>query len=949
MLLAWVLPVSAQPPAQLPIHIVYVNHVEVESVIEYVPPLIDGAVYTTTPTKYAYTSGQLEWEMASAEAVGARVSFHMSGAYAERAVAAGDQALWSQHLTDGHTVGVHFHSFLRGPNAFEWTSLASPTQAQVAQAWQDNRDLVGGLVGPEALWVGESHYSCNSCWNDLGYQLRTTEQLALLPAGQHIVWLVERDLAGAITYPHFPQIGQAGWHGPTGSRIYFDLRLPQLKKEFLMLYLEWLERERLGLEPQVWAFGWLNHGGSNTEQYAGQIQEMFSWVNNNFVGVVSPRGNLVAEFVSDHQLSTIYEDYETWGNPLPSPVENLNDQFPYMAYALTDAGVTSDLSVDLGLAGIRLYELERDPPQGTRQGPLPRVYLLFRETDGSDLVDLTGLLGSRGLDTTVMTLIDVVDGTSTQVDPANLVLGPTPLILEANYADTGVASPFGFHPAAVSAPGYPDNGFVDAQNIGVRWHRPPAYAYWFAIQPNLSNPAYDWTIPDEQYGLVPQGVNILANIAPENPHFPQGYTQPGTYIPIDIPKYVDFVMATVDRYNGDGDGNDMPGLSNPVKYWQVGNEPNGQVTTDFAVLQQITYQAIKAACPDCTVLIGGVAGFPDDYISEFDANYAPILTQLAGQYVDVFDFHWYGTADGEYRLTDTVTGQDVYDYVRTTLTANGFPPDLPIWITEMGSYSGDPAGPQFQFQTERQQAGDYFKRFVYSLARGVKKVFPAFGLMENFGPSVDGYFDHTGLIYDGQDSNDLGLGVKKLGYYTYKKMTEKLEGADWSTATLLHEGTDTDHLYLVRVVKDGRALHVAWWDYFDEPAYTPGDTKNITLTGLSGTQALVTAVVPFAATGQEVTDYATAFDLAVRPVVGGAVTVTLNENPVIIETGFVPGDLDHDGDVDLNDFGTFANCFGLFAPSPPACSAGDLFGSDLNGDGNVDLDDFALFALNFTG
>ena len=33
----------------------------------------------------------------------------------------------------------------------------------------------------------------------------------------------------------------------------------------------------------------------------------------------------------------------------------------------------------------------------------------------------------------------------------------------------------------------------------------------------------------------------------------------------------------------------------------------------------------------------------------------------------------------------------------------------------------------------------------------------------------DGYFDHTGLIYDGEDSGDLGLGVKKLAYYTYKR------------------------------------------------------------------------------------------------------------------------------------------------------------------------------------
>jgi hypothetical protein len=418
------------PVGQLPINLVYVNHVEVESVIDFVPPLLDGAIYATTPERYAFTSGQLEWEIAQAEAVGAGISFHMSGAYAERAVAAGDQALWARHLADGHTAGVHFHQFLRGPEPFQWAHSRYPSQAEIIQAWQDNHDLVAGLVGPEALWVGESHYGCQSCWESLGYRLGTTEQMALLPAGQHIVWLVERNPSGVIRYPHFPQIGEAGWHGPSDNRLYFDLRLPQLKKEFLMLYLEWLERERLNLAPQVWAWGWANHGGPATVQHATEIQEMLAWLSANFAGRTSPRGDVIAQFVSDHTLSDIYEVYEqSGGQPLPSPLTNVNDQFPYMAYALEDAGVVADLSNDLALAGIRLFELERNPPENPSPSP-PRVYLLFRETDGSDVVDIKGVLASRGVNATRLTLIDVLNGTRSQVDPGSLTLGPTPLVVE---------------------------------------------------------------------------------------------------------------------------------------------------------------------------------------------------------------------------------------------------------------------------------------------------------------------------------------------------------------------------------------------------------------------------------------------------------------------------------------------------------------------------------------
>jgi hypothetical protein len=54
----------------------------------------------------------------------------------------------------------------------------------------------------------------------------------------------------------------------------------------------------------------------------------------------------------------------------------------------------------------------------------------------------------------------------------------------------------------------------------------------------------------------------------------------------------------------------------------------------------------------------------------------------------------------------------------------------------------------------------------------------------------------------------------------------------------------------------------------------------------------------------------------------------------------VCGDLDFSGGpVDLADFATFANCFGLPPTSPP-CDCADL---DL--DGNINLQDFATFAI----
>ncbi len=331
------------------------------------------------------------------------------------------------------------------------------------------------------------------------------------------------------------------------------------------------------------------------------------------------------------------------------------------------------------------------------------------------------------------------------------------------------------------------------------------------------------------------------------------------------------------RYGVDG----IPGLTNPIKYWQVGNEPNS-LKGGFADLQRITYTAIKEACPDCTVLIGGVPGMPPvaDYLSNFDKHYKPILDALGGRYVDVMDFHWYGNATGDYQGAG-----EAYDHIRSVLDADGFPP-LPIWITEMGAYSGDPApngplsgGTDYPEQTEREQALDYFKRFVLPLSFGVKKVFPAFGLMEGF-KYDGGYFDFTGLIYDGWGPGDLGLGVKKLSYFTYKKMTEVLEGSAWDSVQTVR---DTDNVFIFKFIRNGTPIFVAWWDYFNESSYAPGSVKQVSLTGLSGSTAAVTEVVPMFSSGSEVRDYSTAFRTEILGVMDGTITLSLGDSPVIVE------------------------------------------------------------------
>lgn len=63
--------------------------------------------------------------------------------------------------------------------------------------------------------------------------------------------------------------------------------------------------------------------------------------------------------------------------------------------------------------------------------------------------------------------------------------------------------------------------------------------------------------------------------------------------------------------------------------------------------------------------------------------------------------------------------------------------------------------------------------------------------------------------------------------------------------------------------------------------------------------------------------------------------------------GLVPPDLDHDGDVDVADFGYFQLCFN--GPQRPPAIAGDCDITDFDGDADVDLADFGELLACFNG
>ncbi|MEK7449255.1 MAG: hypothetical protein AAB019_07195 [Planctomycetota bacterium] len=438
-------------------------------------------------------------------------------------------------------------------------------------------------------------------------------------------------------------------------------------------------------------------------------------------------------------------------------------------------------------------------------------------------------------------------------------------------------SPFGMHTAWTrpylkpeDKPDFKSLDYGDALNIGVKWERPGMYAsYPFNVE-----------LMDKIYKDIPQGINILANI--ETPR------QKGTFkLRISEKEYQDFVKQLVERYDGDGI-NDAPNLKNPIKYWQIDNEPPfwqmAQVDNlspdplkwmkdtrdDYAHILELADSAIKSACLDCKTVIGGTVGeSPDKMLVILKEFYEPILKKLNGKHIDIFDFHHFGNSKEDYKKSKVN-----YKMIREGFNKYGYD-NIEIWILETGTYSGQPIdmGRALLKQSEKEQAVDLLKRFVYPLTFGVKKIFWAWAMVEGTPPLDDNdVFDNTGFIYDGIGENDPGYGIEKLAYYTYKKMTETLEGSDWDNIRTIQE---KDGMYLYKFIKNGKPILVAWNDN--------GAEKQITISGVVSNSVKITEAVPNKESGKEVSDYNTAFNAETKSVSGGKITLTIKDKPMFVE------------------------------------------------------------------
>jgi len=400
----------------------------------------------------------------------------------------------------------------------------------------------------------------------------------------------------------------------------------------------------------------------------------------------------------------------------------------------------------------------------------------------------------------------------------------------------------------------------------IRW-----WVFWHKIEPQKGE--FEWTRYDEEVkNLQRFNIEIIAVLSrtPEwavSPFERDDDPWDGD-VPQNVEDYTRFVRSMVERYKPGGilaqqEGWDKYG----VTYWEIWNESDlnafwAGTDEHYVELLKESYKTVKQIDQECKVLIGGLSGEPG-LSGNIDISHALTRYYELGikGYYDILNIHWYPKNMDPVNYNHTLHGiTNRIAMVRKVMAQHG--DETPIWNSEFG----------WGKDTDESLQSQFLVRFhVSQLALGIEKVL-WFYLIDTFPP------EDYGLVHRLKDPK-FGGGVPKLGYYTYKLMTSKLAGCDFSLAQKV---IDTENVHAYKFLKKGQPIYVLWWDYWKKPDYQKGDTKTVTL-DVEGSSAVIANAVPKYEKGADVLNYENAFEVKTLAVSKRKVSVKLGEDPVFLE------------------------------------------------------------------
>lgn len=418
-----------------------------------------------------------------------------------------------------------------------------------------------------------------------------------------------------------------------------------------------------------------------------------------------------------------------------------------------------------------------------------------------------------------------------------------------------------------------------ARVAGVRWTREELP--WDLIEPNDDDFR---TIYDESLAeAATQGFGIIGMLLTTPAWARDGACRASFWCPpASVAEYAEFAAWMVERYDGDG-RDDAPG-SPRVAAWQIWNEPNdtalwpdlaggpGARKLRYGQLLVAAYAAIKAADPTASVLIGGTyiydgscAGGVCDGFNFLNAD-GGVFRQVpaARQAFDIFAVHPYipDRRPDDPNIPRVITVEGRLRTARAWLNeASVSRPDAPIWVTEIGWCTSPPgACPGGATISEAQQARYLARAMVIAQQTGVQHT--SWFQFEDAFDDPDRLWANAAIVrqFDGATY------PLKPAYSAYQTLATQLAGATPTGTGPLHthvydpanpyQGSSGTYDY--RYTRGAAVIDVLW---------RPTDSLQVRL--------------PVAA-GASVTQVALNGAPSPLTVSGGAVSLTIGEDPILV-------------------------------------------------------------------
>jgi hypothetical protein len=330
---------------------------------------------------YMRTHDEIDWLLAEAARHGLHFSSLYNGWYTKWALDHNDLDQFRELLAAGHEIGSHSHQITYDSAQDAWVShhdelsiYGRPNYdaALARQVWEDaQRYLQDVLAAIGATDQDQIVCSTALSFSDepnlmaaFGYEIAAGNRLeASVGYLGHMAWNpwrasnsdevgyeVAEDLnAPYVSINHGAQIGGSEGHDSA-------MTIPQLQRQFLQLYAEWLARERTGAEDRVWSFGFVYHPNQG-DRYNPDLSMFLDWLDTYFIGKQSPHGHTIARYA---MVSEIIDEFYAWeaARPGSSSFSYVSgDPYPYtyaaFAAMLSDASYEAHLDLGPGVTGFR--------------------------------------------------------------------------------------------------------------------------------------------------------------------------------------------------------------------------------------------------------------------------------------------------------------------------------------------------------------------------------------------------------------------------------------------------------------------------------------------------------------------------------------------------------------------------------------------------------------------